>query len=49
MPIPGQCPECDCVQFNTSILPPDEHEYEGWVTYVECGACEFEAYAPELE
>ena len=49
MPLPAQCPKCDNIHFDTTIIPPDKHEYEGWVTYIECEACEFNAYEPELK
>jgi hypothetical protein len=48
MHVASKCPECNRIQLKKTRAPPEEHEYEGWITHVDCTACEFDAYAPEL-
>ena len=34
--------------MTVSSQPPGDHDYNGWVTKIECAACGWEAYEPEL-
>lgn len=49
MPVPSECPDCKQLTISVTSVPPDDHDFAGWVTKIECGACGFEAYTPELE
>jgi len=49
MPIPASCPECGEMQISVTAVPPDEHDYAGWQTKIECQSCEAEVFEAELE
>ena len=46
--IPASCPKCGTIDLMIESIPPDEHEYNGWIKQIECNNCHFEAYEAEI-